>query len=314
MIKHSVVLMGGTHDELRVSATTLQEAIGALVDGARKATRFAVEGESVRHGPRPTWLEAACAIDITGLSAGSANVAVEAPTLQEADTEKFGDGGQRSFFEDQERLLGGQTAVDLFGKVLAAVVEGPVDDVSADRALLDTCARFARTASGAFTGVQLVGLQGRSTPLLVTPDHVPQIELLRDETPQPQAVRLSGTLDTISASRADVILTLKDGTKIPARLEDHDSDVLKELFGTDVVASGVAHFKPSGRLLLLDVESICAASKSDQLFETMPTGRRRLPVVTPVGQDATSGVSAFFGTWPGDESEQDLLKALKVIG
>ena len=314
MNKHKLILMGGLHGELRVSAAVLHEAVGALLEGARLATRFAVEGESVRKGPRPAWLDSACAVDITGLSAGSAVIAMEAPTLREADAAKFGNDGQRSLFEEIDQGFGEQTAVDLFGQVLAAVVERGSDDVVADRALLETCVRFARVSGGGFEGLRLEGLRGRETPLVITPAHVPQIELLRDETPPPQAARVAGTLDTISASRSDVILELKDGTKVPARMEDHDLDALKKLLGKAVVVSGVAHYRPSGRLLLLDVESIGEAGAGDRVFETAPIARKRLPVVTPVAQDESSGVSAFFGTWPGHESEEELLEALQAIG
>ena len=48
MKKHKLTLMGGAHDELRVPAAVLRESIEALLEGARLATRFAVEGESVR--------------------------------------------------------------------------------------------------------------------------------------------------------------------------------------------------------------------------------------------------------------------------
>jgi hypothetical protein len=72
MNKHTLTLMGGRPNELRISATVLHEAVGALIEGARLATRFAVEGESVRKGPRPAWLDAACDFEITGLSPGSA--------------------------------------------------------------------------------------------------------------------------------------------------------------------------------------------------------------------------------------------------
>lgn len=120
--------------------------------------------------------------------------------------------------------------------------------------------------------------------------------------------------DTISASRSDVILKLKDGTKVPARMEDHDPDALRALFGKAVVVSGMAHYRPSGRLLMVDVESIGEPGAGDHLFEVAPVARRRLPVATPVAQDDSSGVSAFFGTWPGEESEDELLEALQAIG
>ncbi|KIG13502.1 hypothetical protein DB30_08014 [Enhygromyxa salina] len=278
------------------------------------ATRFAVEGESIRKGPRPAWLDAACAIDITALSPGSAVFELEAPTLQDIDTAQFGAGGHRSLFELHDHGFGAQTAVDLFGQVLVAVVEGQADDVIADRALLDTCLRFAKIPGSNYDGVQLDGLRNREKPLVISPRHVTQIELLRDETPTPQATRLAGTLDTISASRSEVILTLKSGAKVPARLEDHDPAALKEFFGKHVVVSGVAHFRPSGRLLLLDVESITEATAGDRLFEAVPVARKRTPVATPLAQDDSTGVSAFFGTWPGDESEDDLLNALQAMG
>lgn len=313
MNKHKLTLMGGADGELRILAALLHEAVGALIEGARLATRFAVEGESVRKGPRPAWLDSACAVEITGLTAGSVVIAIEAPTLQEVDAVKFGAEGQRSIFEEIDRGFGEQTAVDLFGQVLASVVESDAHEVVADRALLDLCVRFAKVSGGGFYGVRLEGLRGRDEPLVVTPDHVPQIELLRDETPPPQAARVAGTLDTISVSRSDVILKLKDGTKVPARMEDHDPESLGALFGKEVVVSGMAHYRPSGRLLMVDVESIGKAGPNDHLFEMAPVARKRLPVATLVAQDDSSGVSAFFGTWPGEESEDELLEALRAI-
>ncbi|MEM9455824.1 MAG: hypothetical protein AAGF11_16710 [Myxococcota bacterium] len=314
MNKHKLALMGGAHDELRVPASVLREGIEALLEGARLASRFAVEGQSVRKGPRPAWLDAACALDITGLSPGSAVVSVKAPTLREADAVKFGDDGQRSLFNETPADFGDQTAIDLFGQILAAVVELEADDVAADRALLDSCVRFARVSGGGFEGVRLEGLRGRDKPLVITPAHVPKIERLRDETPAPQAARVAGFLGTISASSSDVMLKLKDGSKLPARMEDHDPDALKGLFGQLVVVSGVAHDRPSGRLLLVDVESIGEAGAGDRVFETIPTARRRVPVATPAPQDDSSGVAAFFGTWPGDETDDQLLDALQAIG
>jgi hypothetical protein len=37
------------------------------------------------------------------------------------------------------------------------------------------------------------------------------------------------------------------------------------------------------------------------------------PVFDPVPQDAMSGVSAFFGTWPGEETDAELLALLDEI-
>lgn len=131
MKKHALRLIGGPAPELRVPADTLIEAVGALLKGAQRAARLFVEGESVRPGARPAWLEAACRIEVTGLASGSAVIAVEAPTLAEAVPDRFGPDRQASLFgEPGTPLDSSRTAVDCFGDVLAAVVSG---DRSAER-------------------------------------------------------------------------------------------------------------------------------------------------------------------------------------
>lgn len=313
MKKHRMTLLGGARGELRVPVDVLLEMVGALLDGARQATRFFVEGESSRKGPRPAWLDAACKIEVTGLTAGSAVVALEAPALSDAAPDRFGGAHQVSLFAEPQRLIdSGSSAVDIFAGVLASVVQGDRDRVLADRALLDTCVRFARSARDGFDGIQLEGIAGLDAPLVVRREDVTKIELLRDETPGPKAVRVTGTLDTISATKSDVLLTLSDGTAVAARLDTHDNEQLKSLFGSRVVLSGMAQFRPSGKLLVIDVEHLSPARDGDALFESAPKATTR-PFATLLSQDETTGVSAFFDTWPGDESDEELLGALEEI-
>jgi hypothetical protein len=313
MKKHKMTLLGGTYGEHRVPADVLLETVGALLEGARQATRFFVEGESTRKGPRPAWLEAACNVEVTGLTAGSAVVALEAPTLAEAAPDRFGGAHQVLLFAEPQQLLdASNSAVDIFAGVLASVVQGDKERVLADRALLDTCVRFARAARDGFDGVQLEGIAGLSAPLVVRRDDVAKIEQLRDEPPGPKAVRVTGTLDTISATKSDVVLTLADGTAVAARLDAHDNEQLKMLFGSRVVVSGMAQFRPSGTLLVIDVEHLGLARDGDAVFEAAPRAMAK-PVASLLPQDGSSGVSAFFGTWPGDESDEELLRALEAI-
>lgn len=126
-------------------------------------------------------------------------------------------------------------------------------------------------------------------------------ELLRDETPTPRAVRVAGILTTISATRAEIVLALPDGEKIAARIEDHDPATLESLLGTRVVVSGMARFRPTGRVLVIDAEHISEAREADSLFATMPVASERL-VVAPI--DST-GVAAFFGRRGATRSARD---------
>lgn len=305
--------MGGAHGELRVPASVLLEALGALVEGARLATRFAVEGESVRKGPRPAWLDAACDFEVTALTPGSAAIAIDARSLGDVDAARFGAGTQRLLFGEADGPFGALSAIDIFAHVLRATVRGTAEDVVADRALLDGCVRFAQVSGGGFAGLRLEGLVGRAGLLSITPDDVPHMERLRDETPRPQAARVAGVLDTVSASRSDIVLVLRDGSRVSARMEEHDLELLRSMLGQQVVVSGMAHYRPSGRLLLIDGESIAAARPEDTVFQRAPVPRRQRFMLDTAGPSDPRGVESFFGTWPGDESDDQLLAALAAI-
>jgi hypothetical protein len=310
---HRLILKGGTQGDLKLPASILLEAVGALVEGARLATRFAVEGESVRKGPRPAWLDAACDFTITGLASGSAVISVEARTLRDVDESRFGPGYQQTWVAAQDDRLGERTAIDLFGEVLTSIVRGTQDEVVADRALLEGCARFARISGGGFSGLLLDGLQGRQAPLEISPEDAPLIEQIRDRTPRPQAMRITGILDTVSVSRSDIVLVLQDGTRLPGRTEQLDIQVLRTLLGSDVVVSGMALYRPSGRLHLIDVESLEVARPEDKIFERVTLPRQhRLNVESDI-LTTQGSMASFFGTWPGDETDEELLSSLRAL-
>lgn len=314
MSTYQLILRGGSPDEVRISAKVLHEALGALFEGVRLATRFAVEGESVRRGPRPSWLDSVCEFDVRGLSAGSTVIAMEAGTLKELAPERFSAEVQPSLFGESGSRVGEQTAIDIFGQRLAAALESERDEILADRALLDAYVKFARISGRGCDEISLEGIRGRAAPLVIRSNDARRIEFLRDETPESHAARVAGTLDTVSASHADVVLTLKDGTRVPARMEEHDVEVLRSLLGKEVVVSGMAHYRPSGRLLFLDVEALDSARPEDRIFEKAPAARRQKVILGPPDSSEASGVAAFFGVWPGDETDAQLLEALRGGG
>lgn len=112
------------------------------------------------------------------------------------------------------------------------------------------------------------------------------------------------------------MLKLESGETIPARAEDYDVESLRTLFGAHVVVSGLARFRPSRRIGLLEIEHLAPARHADAIWSAsppIPLDAVSPPVVTLLSQDETSGVSAIFGTWPGDESDADLQAALASL-
>lgn len=313
MIKHTLKLHDGKAGELRVPADLLCEMLGTLLEGARQAARFAIEGTSTRKGPRPGWVDRVTAIDVTGLTPGSTVIDFEAPTFGEADTERFGDEKQGELFDDEWTVMRGRTAVELFGDVLAEGLNGNREKVRADRGMLDTCIKFISIFRGRYSAFELFGPSFDKGVVKFECDQIDKLESLRDATPEAEAVRVCGLLDTISASRPVVILQLNDGTDLRVRLEGDVASKREEFFNKKVVVSGMASFLPSGRVGTVVAESIELARDADDLFARMPTVRPFWSPIRPSKTEPEGGVRAFFGIWPGDETDEELLDMVRRV-
>lgn len=314
MNRYTITIHGGRDGKLRIGASALRDLLDALIDGARQATRFAVEGVSVRPGARPAWLDSLCKIDVTNLRGGSTILEHEAPTLAEAAPVEF--QSDEPLFESLRldsptpEVEPSWSAIDYFGCTLAAAATGDRDKVRADRSLLDACIVFLKSAQRSVT---LEGLVSHKKPLKLEPDTIALIEQLRDAIPAPRAVRLAGTLDTISASRQNIVLQLATGERVGVWLFMHDPKQLKQLFQQRVVVAGTGHFRPNGKLRLIEAQTLDPAREADKLFEKLPVPLESRSIVTPQPQDQSSGVAAFFGTWEGDETDEEILADLRAM-
>lgn len=95
-------------------------------------------------------------------------------------------------------------------------------------------------------------------------------------------------------------------------MKEHDLEKLRALLGKEVVVSGLAHYH-LGEPLILELEAIDLARAEDRLFRKRPLPQSQKPVFEALPQDSHTGVAAFFGTWPGEESDEELLQALEVL-
>ncbi len=97
-----------------------------------------------------------------------------------------------------------------------------------------------------------------------------------------RAVRVSGLLDTSSATRPEVLLVLKNGASVPVRRASAAPDLLRHLVGKAMMVSGVARFDASGRLEVIGAEYLGLAREKDALWGRVPApmSDRGAPVVT----------------------------------
>jgi hypothetical protein len=117
-------------------------------------------------------------------------------------------------------------------------------------------------------------------------------------------------------SRQGFILKLDDGTDVRGLLVEGDSSDLKDLLNQRVVVHGRAVYRPSGRSLRLDAELVEAGPDESAFWSRIPAAKGRKLDLQSLRQPQTpqSGFANLIGKWPRDETEEEILDALKRMG
>jgi hypothetical protein len=291
-------------------------AVGHVLTWTERLTRMAVSMafrySSKVPGRPPQWLAEASNIRFQDVSGGNGyrRLHFEAPRFGEAAEELYRQG---ELFETRPAKT--DTAFDLIGDIVDDITRQDRDSARFDTGLLKRVERFGGAGQW---GVQSLLLHGDRLPL----DHPPVInqalvvlaEGLYRETPAPKRARLAGKLDMIRASDGSFALILESNAPVRGVWVGGDPQAMRDFFDKNVILEGRAFFRPSGALLRIEAEGIALASQTDVFFSTPPEavpqsiGRRTLQKP----QTHKTGVAAIFGKWPGDETEEQLLTALRA--
>ena len=278
--------------------------------------RMAIEGASVSRGHRPAWLERASDVRFVGYSheGDQTLLCLSAPSLGEAAEELY---KQHKFWETCPAP--DQTAVDVLANVVREVGSGNAESDWFDQSLLDRFAKLDGLFSSRLRAVHLPAVKvGRKKGFDASVDDsiVKAACNLSNRTPPSRQVRVTGTLDMIRHSTRSFGLQLDDGTEIRGVAENYElMDSLKEHFSKKVLVLGKAVYRPSGRLLRVDTHAVESGENQPSVFAKVPQPRSRQP--QPVRENPAArgkqGVAAFFGTWPGDETDAELEAMLREV-
>jgi hypothetical protein len=298
---HSIRVVGPLADGSRISGPLLRDLLAMVAEGSRRALRMRVEGRSTAAGRIPDRLEPATEFLFLGLSNGSCVVNLEAPTLAQAAPRTFAQG---SLFLDNN-----SSAIGLWEESLADALAGEADSDRFDTSML---AEFKKSLRRVFENkvVMLEIRHGASSvpAAVVRREGVDQIENLKRQTPRSRRVRVAGKIDELRHSDRRMTLILTDGTALTCLADEIDEDRLRSLWGQSVVVSGLAVFRPSGKVLRIEADNIKLASDLDLKLwsaEPEPLGATLDVKALHKPQGPRSGISAIFGKWPGDETDEE---------
>jgi hypothetical protein len=295
-----------------VPPTALGDVVRLIEPAVRKSVRMAFEGRSSAGGRRPKWLEAAADVRLVDVALGKTDAMLrfEAP--------RFGDAAP-SLFQQTELFPHGpehfHTGFDMLAGVLSRVRKDDADSDRYDASLLTGIASFERGIKETFSRIDLLKTEGHSLQVLDRTT-VDRAKTLRDRTPAPRPARLVATLDMLRVSTGALGLKLDDGAEIRGVVTDEDLSSVHPWLGRRVLVHGRAVYRPSGSLLRFEVAAIEDGVGASTLFTRVPEPIRSTLTAqqtSGVGPRASGGIAAMFGRWPGNESDEELLHALKDL-
>ena len=310
-VKYQLRVKGLTTPDGTIPVRALVELLQGLVDTAERGLRLAIQGESVKRGKVPAWLENAVDLNLTGLKTGSTVLAIEART--------FGDT-IGSHLQNQEQgfnqVLPTDTALSLVGKSVKDATAENLESNYYDAGVLNSLLELKGFFKTYANTVELCS-EGQTQPefVLSSPD-MEKVEKLKKGTPEPQAFVVSGLLDEIEHSNRRFHLMLDDGRAISGRVDEEFMTIegLRDLWGKPVTVKGMVYFKPSGKVQLLEAQLIGAVEPGDEIFDEMPVADTTLEMfdTTHLKPGYISPFKEIRGTWPGDESIEQILEALRA--
>jgi len=292
-------------------------AAGAVLKVMERSLHGAVEvafRRSSGAGRREKWLRQAGDAEFVHVEkAGPREMALffEAP--------QFGDVAQE--FYRQPTLFGGQpaqtdTAFDLLADAAGDVGAREADSERFDIGLLK---RFEHYQTAVFDkGIDELVISGHRItkhPCRLTPTFSRKARDLYLQTPMPSRVRVAGRLDLVQASTHAFELLLPGGEKVRAVWRKDDLETLRLLLDKEVVASGMAVYRPSGRLLRIDCDALGLQRPGDGFFAVVPSATDgRLDLHSLIReQRKRGGVAAIWGKIATEESDEDFLQAVAEI-
>jgi len=312
MVSHTVTLKSDRHFGSRIPPSAFGEIMRELPGAVRQSIRMAFIGRSTRPGRRQGWLDAASDIRFMGHSGDDDTILhFEAPPFGEAAEQLY---QQKEFWPTKPEPS--DTGFDLLCDVVEDVAAANKDSEKFDSSLLRRLAKFERGLKHDFQQMTIAGHRYSDThPAII---HKPVIDRAKDffaSTPAPQRVRIVGDLDMVRASTQAFGLKLDDGHEIRGVLIEGEIVELAELLRRRVLVLGESVFRPSGRLLRIDADSVQLAGEESTIWSKVPTpGTGKLDLSDlRRPQGPRSGVAAVIGQWPGDETDAEINEALEEM-
>ena len=299
-----------TGPAVRLHAGAVGSVIDCLEAAFAAATSLAFRRSSTTRGRQPDWLREATRFGLAGVTRDGGEAAVvrlRVPRLGEAAKALY---RQPSLFGD-DLPDEDATGLDVLGDIIHEVRDR---DGGNDEVDLNMLRRLRLFGPSLDRGIGTVELEVRDQAK-VDRDLVQISKELSDQTPGSRRVRVTGRLDMLCDSDNLFRLVLPDGEVVRGIWMPGEIPNLGPMLRQEVTVDGVAAFRPSGQLLRVDAEAMVPAREQDAFFAEVP--RPEWPKLRPEDwrrpQTPQRNMRNVMGQWPGDESDEEIIRALEEM-
>ncbi|MDI6779201.1 MAG: hypothetical protein QME25_03255 [Bacteroidota bacterium] len=292
-----------------IAFSALRRIIDILSDGSERALRLALEGGSVKKGPIPTWLAKSTDFILTGMRPGSTILELGVPTLGEIASEQIQQQDLWNTVPQPE-----ETALTLLSKSIIDAEKEDLESERYDSGILETLLGFKKILEDNNLNIRLTSETRKQDNFKIDNAALQKIEKLKIETPEPQAVLLTGFCNMIKHSQRRFDLTLEDGRTVHGKIDEKAIalEQLRNLWGKKVTIKGIIYFTASKKPRLLEAQIITPSQIGDEAFKAINLSLPTMEIVSKVREKSNKKiVSDIWGKWPGDENVDDLINALK---
>lgn len=312
MVSYQLLLHGLRSRDEGIPGPLLRDLLDAVDDSARGAVRLRLAGRSAAGvGQGVEWIERAASFNVVGFTSEVPGIELQAPSLADAvppDIASRDIAGQ---------LAREESALNLLNVSLGEALAGSADSDTYDGPLLETFREFERVFHYGVDALELRNGRWDAPGLHVTPQGLDVVRQLQRRTPGPRRVRLAGRIvEAWIVGELGVRLQLASGEYVRCVLVKGRHEPVAKLFGEIAIVSGLARFRPSGKLLRVDAERIVSGTERDvEAWSVVPRpldGKRAVRETwQPQGPD--TGLNAIIGKWPGDETDEEIFRLLEEM-
>jgi hypothetical protein len=311
-VHHTVIVETEDRFGDRIPPALCGELLKQVDRELRLAVSMAFRGASRVIGRKPSWLVAASDVRFVDLEGRDETVLhFEAPKFGAAAPELY-EQGELWPTRPRPELTG----FEVFSDVMRDVANEDAESDRYDRPLLEGIAGFGRLAKQGVRAARFEDARRSQSEFSRLDLRVAESAgRLAARAPAVRRVKLAGRLDMLRVSTETFLVQLDTGDEVRGVYAGGDFGRLRGLLRERVLIDGRAVFRPSGRLLRVDADSIESGEGAGEFFSRLPrpgaaetsASRFRKP------QSSTTGANAIFGRWPGDETEEELVAALEEL-